>query len=85
MDSEQREELKRDMFLAMRDLLGSGYVPSYYEEMAAQFIAIAEEAAHQTARRCVEIVLDSDSKCLICGLTARRIRSEMGLEDVPNG
>jgi hypothetical protein len=43
-DSERqqmRERLRRDMFMAARDLLGGGYVAEYYESAASDFIAVA--------------------------------------------
>lgn len=37
-------DVRRDMAGAARSLLGSGYVPDYYESCAADFVAIAEHA-----------------------------------------
>lgn len=41
--TEKPTELQKAMFRAMRELLGSGYIPEYYEQAAADFIAIAQE------------------------------------------
>ena len=38
----KRDEMKVEMYKAMRDLLGAGCIPAYYEQAAADFIAIAE-------------------------------------------
>lgn len=41
--TEKPTELQKAMYLAARDLLGRGYIPEYYEQAAADFIAIARE------------------------------------------
>lgn len=40
-----QQQLRRAMTAAMRNLLGSGYVPDYYESAAYEFIQIAENFA----------------------------------------
>jgi len=41
--SKPSSDLEISMFLAMRQLLGHGYVPEYYEQAAQDFIAIARD------------------------------------------
>jgi hypothetical protein len=43
--------LKVAMIEEIRSLLGSGYVPDYYEQLAAGFVRIAENYATQIARK----------------------------------
>ena len=40
-----REEMQSDMIAEMIDLLGTGYIPDYYKDMAQGFISIAEAYA----------------------------------------
>ncbi len=35
--------MKIAMYKAMRDIMGSGYVQSYYEDLAAGFIGVAQQ------------------------------------------
>ncbi len=44
------QEMKIEMYRAMVDLLGKGYVPSYYEQAAGDFIGIAKAYATDNAR-----------------------------------
>lgn len=42
-----REDLEKDMCLAMADLLGRDFVPAYYQSAASDFIQIAEYYAQE--------------------------------------
>jgi 3-methyladenine DNA glycosylase Mpg len=42
MNAETLKQLKRDMYVEARELLGAGYVAEYYEDAADGFIQIAE-------------------------------------------
>lgn len=37
-----REQWEIDMFGSMRELMGEGFVPSYYEQLTQPFITIAK-------------------------------------------
>ena len=39
-----KDRFKREMYHAMRELLGEGYVPEYYKQAVEPFINIAEAA-----------------------------------------
>ena len=41
MSSLSKEDVKREMASAMFSLLGPGYEPSYYHQMASDFVGIA--------------------------------------------
>jgi hypothetical protein len=43
------ETLRDEMYGAARTLIGSGYVPDYYEQAASEFIRIAESHATRNA------------------------------------
>lgn len=49
--SQPLAELRKDMCRAMADLLGSGYVPSYYDSAASEFVQIAENYAAMEVQR----------------------------------
>lgn len=42
MNEADRKALARDMYAAVRDLMGSGYVPDYYMQLASDFVMVAE-------------------------------------------
>jgi hypothetical protein len=42
--------LRRDMRLEVRDMAGTGYIPSYYEQLAEPFVTMAAEYIKDAAR-----------------------------------
>jgi uncharacterized protein (DUF2249 family) len=59
--------MRREMYSATRELLGPGYVRDYYEDMAADFIAIAENYLHEAEQATIAKVAEAE----------RRVRREM--------
>lgn len=48
--AEMVASLRADMAGAVRSQVGSGFVPDYYQDLASEFVAVAEHLADEVAR-----------------------------------
>jgi hypothetical protein len=48
-----RPQLERDMTYAMKSLMGSGYVAEYYEQLAGDFVTVAQYYADEMVKDAV--------------------------------
>lgn len=61
-------DLKEDMYRAVRDLIGKGYVSDYYEQLARPFIHIAELALERQNEKCSREMQNMEDTNYIVGL-----------------
>jgi hypothetical protein len=77
--------LRSEMCRAMVELLGDGYVPSYYEGAAASFIQIAEEAEAKLEEARAILFAYTDNEITAHPWWAVVIRNRMGSSAIAAG